>query len=141
MIPDVFDKKPDLLKNLARHGALGALARLHESSQNGVHALRPNGLPSEQALFTRLYQNDYGRISAREMHNPALRIHAGAAVPAFSDFVSASAGAAKMVAFIPVRQSFGVSEKRSVISRKQRRNGSKIPKPPHMAKSAGGFLI
>ena len=118
MIPDVFDPKPDFLENLARNGPFGALARLYEARQNGVHTLRPYRLPSQQALFSRPYQNDYRRVRAREMHNSALRVNAGAAVPAFPDFVSASAGAAKLIALMPVHQGFGISEKRSVLSAK-----------------------
>src|SRR5208337_2539213 len=111
------------------------------SRHNRVHVLRPNGLPCEQALFSRPYHNDYCRVGTREMHNSALRIHACSAVPAIPHFVPTTAGATKVIALVPVYQGFGISEKRSILSRKQRRNGSQVPESPRRVKSAGHFFI
>ncbi len=143
MIPDVSYPQPNLFKNLARNGPFGALARTPQiPPQRNTHAPAKSTASPSRHFSPDVIRTIMAGSVRGKVHNPALRIHAGAAVPAFPDFVSASAGAAKMIALMPVHQGFGIREKRSIFSRKQRRNGSQVHKTaPALSIAPGDFLI
>src|ERR1700733_156131 len=70
-----------LLRDLAHHGILEALARFDEAGDGGVPPRRPAGLAPEQRAFAVAYQHDDGRIEARKELLPARRVAAAHAVP------------------------------------------------------------
>ena len=120
---DVGNTNADLFEDFARHGVLGALARLDETGKDRMLTGAPYGLAAENAVSPPSWISMITAGSARGKHRrSAIRVGTGHHMAGFAAFGRTAADPAEAVSVLPGRHGAGVGQHPCFLSRQQRPN-------------------